>query len=43
MIAAWTDQRLAEMSAAAKEQVQQFAPEKTIPSLLSYYAEVIGS
>lgn len=43
MIAAWTDQRLAEMAAAAKEQVQQFAPEKTVPSLLSYYSEVIGS
>jgi glycosyltransferase involved in cell wall biosynthesis len=42
MIAAWTDQRLEEMSAAAKEQVQQFAPEKTIPSLLSYYSEVIA-
>jgi glycosyltransferase involved in cell wall biosynthesis len=41
MIAAWTDQRLAEMAAAAKERVQRFAPEKTIPSLLSYYSEVI--
>jgi glycosyltransferase involved in cell wall biosynthesis len=41
MIAAWSDQRLAEMSAAAKEEVQQFAPDKTIPSLLSYYSEVI--
>ncbi len=42
MIEAWTDQRLEEMSAAAQEQVQQFAPEKTIPSLLSYYSEVIA-
>ena len=41
MIAAWTDLRLAEMSAAAKEQALEFAPEKTIPSLLSYYSEVI--
>jgi glycosyltransferase involved in cell wall biosynthesis len=43
MIAAWTDQRLAEMSEAAKEQVLQFAPDKTIPSLLSYYSEVLSN
>ena len=43
MIAAWTDQRLAEMSAAAKAQVQEFAPDKTIPSLLSYYSEVLSN
>jgi len=42
MIAAWTDQHLAEMSASAKEQVLEFAPEKTIPSLLSYYSAVIA-
>ncbi len=42
MIAAWTEPRLAEMSAAAKEQMLQFAPEQTIPSLLSYYSEVIA-
>jgi hypothetical protein len=30
------------MAAAANEQVQEFAPEKTIPSLLSYYSEVIS-
>jgi glycosyltransferase involved in cell wall biosynthesis len=42
MIAAWTDERLAEMSLAAKEQMQEFTPEKTISSLLSYYAEVLG-
>ena len=40
MIAAWTDERLAAMSAAAKAQVLEFAPEKTIPALLSYYAEL---
>ncbi|HEX5603045.1 MAG TPA: glycosyltransferase family 4 protein [Pyrinomonadaceae bacterium] len=43
MIAAWTDQRLAEMSAAAKEKALEFAPEKTIPSLLSYYSEVLSN
>jgi glycosyltransferase involved in cell wall biosynthesis len=42
MIAAWTDKRLAEMSVAAKQQVLEFAPEKTIPSLLSYYSEVLS-
>lgn len=42
MIAAWTDERLSEMSAAAKQQVLEFAPEKTIPSLLSYYSEVLS-
>ena len=43
MIAAWTDQRLAEMSLAAKEKTLEFAPEKTIPSLLSYYSEVLSN
>jgi glycosyltransferase involved in cell wall biosynthesis len=41
MIAAWTDQRLPVMSAAARQQVLEFAPEKTIPSLLDYYSEVL--
>jgi len=40
MIAAWTDERLEAMSAAAKAQVLEFAPEKTVPALLSYYAEL---
>jgi glycosyltransferase involved in cell wall biosynthesis len=43
MIAAWTDQRLEAMSAAAKQQVLEFAPEKTIPSLLAYYSEVLST
>lgn len=43
MIAAWTDERLAEMSAAAKEKALEFAPEKTISSLLSYYSEVLSN
>ena len=43
MIGAWTDVRLAEMSAAAKQRVLEFAPEKTIPSLLSYYSEVLSN
>jgi len=43
MIAAWTDDRVAAMSAAAKEKALEFAPEKTIPSLLSYYSEVLSN
>ncbi len=43
MIAAWSDQRLAQMSSAAKEKALEFAPEKTIPSLLSYYSEVLSN
>jgi glycosyltransferase involved in cell wall biosynthesis len=42
MIAAWTDQRLPAMSVAAKEKALEFAPEKTIPPLLSYYAELLS-
>ena len=42
MIAAWTDQRLAAMSSTAKEKVKEFAPEKTIPALLSYYSELLS-
>lgn len=41
MISAWTDPRLATMSAAAKQRMQEFAPEKTVASLLSYYSEVL--
>ena len=41
MISAWTDPRLATMSAAAKQRMQEFAPEKTVTSLLSYYSEVL--
>lgn len=43
MIAAWTDDRVAVMSSAAKEKALEFAPEKTIPSLLSYYSEVLSN
>ena len=43
MIAAWSDERMAVMSSAAKEKALEFAPEKTIPSLLSYYAELVSN
>jgi glycosyltransferase involved in cell wall biosynthesis len=43
MIAAWTNERVAEMSSAAKEKAMEFAPEKTIPSLLNYYSEVLSN
>jgi glycosyltransferase involved in cell wall biosynthesis len=41
MISVWRDHRLEEISAAAKQQVLEFAPDKTIASLLSYYSEVL--
>ena len=41
MISAWTYPDLATMSAAAQQRMQEFAPEKTVPSLLSYYSEVL--
>ncbi len=41
MISAWIDPRLEEMSAAASQQMLEFAPDKTIPSLLNYYSEVV--
>ena len=43
MISAWTDPGLATMSAAAKQRMLEFAPEKTVTSLLSYYSEVLRS
>jgi len=42
MIAAWIDPRLSEMATAARQRVLEFAPEKTISSLLSYYSEVLS-
>jgi glycosyltransferase involved in cell wall biosynthesis len=41
MISAWTDPRLPAMSASAKQRMQEFTPEKTVASLLSYYSEVL--
>ena len=41
MISAWTDPDLSTMSAAAKQRMQEFAPEKTVASLLSYYSEIL--
>ena len=41
MISAWTDPNLATMSVAAKERMQDFAPNTTITSLLNYYSEVL--
>ena len=42
MISAWTNPNLETMSAAAKQQMLEFAPEKTVTSLLSYYSEVLN-
>lgn len=42
MISAWTHPDLARLSKAAKQRMQEFAPEKTVSSLLSYYSEVLN-
>ena len=42
LIAAWSDPRLEAMAAAAKERICDFAPEKTVASLLSYYFAVLN-
>ena len=41
LIAAWVDPKLKEMSTAAKQSMHDFAPEKTVASLLNYYSEVL--
>ena len=41
LVAAWVDPKLNEMSAAAKQCMHDFAPEKTVASLLNYYSEVL--
>ena len=41
LISAWTNPDLPEISAAAKQRMQEFLPEKTLASLLNYYAEVL--
>ena len=43
IIGAWDDDRLPTISAAAKQQVLDFAPEKTITSLLDYYSELVSN
>jgi glycosyltransferase involved in cell wall biosynthesis len=41
MIAAWADPRLEEIGEAAKQRMADFAPEKTINGLLTYYSDVM--
>ena len=41
MISVWANPGLATMSATARQRMQEFAPEKTVASLLSYYSEVL--
>lgn len=40
LIAAWEDPHLHEMAGAAQQRMRDFAPERTVSSLLAYYAEV---
>jgi glycosyltransferase involved in cell wall biosynthesis len=42
MISAWTNPDLSKIAEAAKRRMLEFAPEKTVASLLSYYSEVIS-
>jgi len=42
MIAAWNNPDLETIGAAAKQKVLEFAPEKTVESLLKYYSELLG-
>jgi len=42
LIAAWVDPKLDEMSAAAKRRMQDFSPDKTVSSLLTYYGNVLN-
>ena len=42
LIAAWVDPKLNEMSRAAKRSMHDFAPDKTVASLLTYYSEVLN-
>jgi glycosyltransferase involved in cell wall biosynthesis len=42
LISAWTAPDLAVLSEAARQRIQEFAPEKTVTSLLRYYTEVLA-
>jgi glycosyltransferase involved in cell wall biosynthesis len=42
LIDAWVDPKLDAMAAAAKQAMHDFAPEKTVTSLLSYYFSVLN-
>jgi len=42
LISAWVDPRLNQMAAAAKQRMHEFAPEKTVASLLTYYSELLN-
>jgi len=41
MISAWIDPTLEKMSAASRQQILEFAPDKTVRTLLNYYSEVL--
>jgi len=42
LIDAWVDPKLNEVSAAAKQRMHDFSPEKTVGSLLTYYSELLN-
>jgi len=43
IISAWNNPDLETIGAAAKQKVLEFAPEKTVESLLKYYSELLGT
>ena len=42
LVSAWDYRLLHEMAAAAKQRMDEFAPEKTVASLLTYYSELLN-
>lgn len=42
LVSAWLDPKLDQMSAAAKQRMHDFAPERTVSSLLTYYSELLN-
>jgi len=42
LISAWDYSMLNEMASAAKQRMDEFAPEKTVASLLTYYSELLN-
>lgn len=42
LVSAWEYPKLPEMAAAAKQRMHEFAPEKTVASLLTYYSELLN-
>ena len=42
LISVWVDPKLNQIAEAAKQRMKEFAPEKTVASLLTYYSELVN-